>query len=78
MRNPVQQLKLPVWSGQAVPFKRNTQRVAAISSKLVAVQKKKSQKPLVQRVPRLVALTQTRKVWFDVGYFNVVIYTVLY
>lgn len=22
--------------------------------------------------------TQTRKVWFDVGYFNVVIYTVLY
>lgn len=21
---------------------------------------------------------QTRKVWFDVGYFNVVIYTVLY
>ena len=22
--------------------------------------------------------TQTRKVWFDVGYFNAVIYTVLY
>ena len=23
-------------------------------------------------------IIQTRKVWFDVGYFNVVIYTVLY
>lgn len=26
----------------------------------------------------LVYIIQTRKVWFDVGYFNVVIYTVLY
>ena len=26
----------------------------------------------------LMYIIQTRKVWFDVGYFNVVIYTVLY
>ena len=26
----------------------------------------------------IVWIIQTRKVWFDVGYFNVVIYTVLY
>lgn len=36
------------------------------------------------RKPRKIRLSgpppaiQTRKVWFDVGYFNVVIYTVLY
>lgn len=28
--------------------------------------------------PLTVVSIQTRKVWFDVGYFNVVIYTVLY
>lgn len=28
--------------------------------------------------PVIMATIQTRKVWFDVGYFNVVIYTVLY
>ena len=28
--------------------------------------------------PLTQSVIQTRKVWFDVGYFNVVIYTVLY
>ena len=30
------------------------------------------------RLPGSLFTIQTRKVWFDVGYFNVVIYTVLY
>ena len=34
-------------------------RVVAISSKIVAEEKKKSWKPLIQRVPRLVATIQT-------------------
>lgn len=30
------------------------------------------------RLCELLKIIQTRKVWFDVGYFNAVIYTVLY
>ena len=28
--------------------------------------------------PLTMASTQTRRVWFDLGYFNMVIYTILY
>ena len=40
---------------------------------------KKPRNPLLKRIlGSLFTVIQTRKVWFDVGYFNVVIYTVLY
>ena len=38
---------------------KTIKKVVAISSKLVAEQKKKSRNPLVQRIPRLVSLIQT-------------------
>lgn len=42
------------------------------------MKRKKLQKRLVFAVSEAVFTIQTRKVWFDVGYFNAVIYTALY
>lgn len=40
--------------------------------------KKSPAKPINTGFVGIYVFIQTRKVWFDVGYFNVVIYTVLY
>ena len=47
-------------------------------AKLEPFDKTNAGNPHKYRLSAFQSVIQTRKVWFDVGYFNVVIYTVLY